>query len=429
MQRSSKFIRHLFFDATTPTLAANETATVIDATTSNEVRYVQGCLTTLALDGHQVPANMFNPAESNPILHRVKKQLVDVKAFHDTWMGGVDQTALVSLQPLATQLGLKEVWMKDESTRLGLKAFKGLGVSWAVEQFRRRHGLKACKTLATMTDGNHGRALAYVAQQMHIPCVVFVPGSMVPARREAIEQYGADVVVVKGSYDDAILAVRKEAEEKGWTLIVDTAWEGYTEVPLDITVGYTTIFREAEEQLLRASATAVTHVFLQAGVGGFASAGVAAVHLSHSKAWHPEVKFVVVEPTDADCILENVRHPAPPNTELRSCTGATESIMAGLNCGQPSILSWPILRDLCAGFVAVGDTWAKSSVKALAKLGVVSGESGAAGLAGLQALMLSPALQTERCRLGLGADSVVMLVSTEGDTDPVLYQKILAGDV
>jgi len=332
------------------------------------------------------------------------------------------------LPSVAEGLGLKHVWLKDEGKRWGLKAFKGLGCSWAVERLRRKQGLKGL-TLATMTDGNHGRALAFVAKKMKIPCVVFVPKNMVPARRQAIVDLGATVTVVEGMYDDAIVAVRKEAEEKGYTLVVDTAWEGYTEAPLDIMVGYTTIFREVQEQLEELfqqgqQPDQVTHVFLQAGVGGFAAAGVAAIHLSRSARWSEDVKFVVVEPTDADCMLENVRNP-PDTKELRFCTGQTDSIMSGLNCGQPSILSWPLLRDLASGFAAVGDDWAKKGVRTLHKLGIVAGESGVAGLSALEALMTLPSLSQERTRLGLNEQSVVLLVNTEADTDPVLYQQIV----
>jgi diaminopropionate ammonia-lyase len=401
-----------------------------------EVRYAEGVLTTRQLDRkdiHGCPRGEPQHADTTEIMMRIKAQLSEVAAFHKTWEGGVPTTPLVPLAPLAKELGLKQVWLKDEGNRSmggeNLKAFKGLGVSWAVERVRRAGGLKQGTTVATMTDGNHGRALAYVAQKMGIPCVVFVPGNMVPARREAIEKYGAKVIIVKGSYDDAIVVVRKEAEKNGWILVVDTAWKGYTDVPLDILVGYTTIFRETEEQLVEVKAEApVTHVFLQAGVGGFSSAGVAAVHLSKSKSWAKDVKFVIVEPSDADCILENVRNPPAKDEELRFALGDTDSIMAGLNCGQPSILSWPIVRDLASGFVALGDTWPREAVRKLHGLGVVAGESGVAGVAGLQALMNLPSLAQERDRLGLGPDSVVLLISTEADTDPGLYQQILAED-
>ena len=176
--------------------------------------------------------------------------------------------------------------------------------------------------------------------------------------------------------------------------------------------GYTTMYHEVEQQIAP-KGLAFTHVFLQAGVGGFAAASVAAVHLSKSVSWASDCKFVIVEPTDADCVLENILNPPLKNEPLRFALGATNSIMAGLNCGQPSILAWPVLRDLASGFIALGDSYAKEAVCELHAHGVVAGESGAAGLAGLMALTQQDFLVQEKTRLGLDEKSVVLIVNTE----------------
>jgi diaminopropionate ammonia-lyase len=207
-----------------------------------------------------------------------------------------------------------------------------------------------------------------------------------------------------------------DAAKNGWQVISDTAYEGYTEIPRWIMEGYSTIFAETDEQ----GAAQPTAVFLQAGVGGLACAG--ALHYLRRPGTPP--KQISVEPTDADCLLESI---CSPDGSIRVAKGKQDSIMAGLNCGTPSLLAWPVIRARMHYFLAVDDDYARDAMRKLAagtpKL--VSGESGAAGLAGLLALCTNPALAAERQKLGLGANAQVLLVSTEGDTDPVSYKKIV----
>jgi diaminopropionate ammonia-lyase len=206
------------------------------------VRFTDGCSAAARLEGPSLPSDTANKlfsgttVETEAILSKMQQQLSAVAAFHSSWESGVVPTPLTDLQPLARELGLNQIWLKDESSRLGLKSYKGLGMSWAVEQMKRCRKVCSTTTLATMADGNDGQALAYEAQKMGLPCVVFVPSSMVAVKQQAILQLGAEVKVVEGSYDEALLKVRAEADAKGYTLIVDGAWEGYKEVPLDIMV-------------------------------------------------------------------------------------------------------------------------------------------------------------------------------------------------
>eukprot|EP00933_Yihiella_yeosuensis_P073448 TRINITY_DN82143_c0_g1_i1.p1 TRINITY_DN82143_c0_g1~~TRINITY_DN82143_c0_g1_i1.p1 ORF type:complete len:418 (-),score=55.16 TRINITY_DN82143_c0_g1_i1:130-1230(-) len=365
-----------------------------------------------------------------------------------------------------------------------------------------------------MTDGNHGRAVAHIAHKMGCKCVIYVPEIMAEARREAIRKEGAEVIVVEGSYDDSIATVRAKCEGPDqWCLISDVGWPGYEDVPGDICCGYGTIFREVEEEMLKGISNMtkseehesannfkpITHLFLQAGVGGFASAGVCYAYWNSKRwrkpgsdssdlkdvVWSKDLKIICVEPSDADCILENAKYcfqsgkavseslagtdsanSSNSSTEkqrvdclsflsdlvklvVSSCTlrtkssperkidpesglaishGRTESIMQGLNCGVPSTTAWPVLRDLCDGYLAVGDRYAKDAVRFLKEEeDVVSGESGCAGIAGVMAAMGSEK-NLSLSDLGLGEDSVILFVSTESDTDPDVYGKIIRGE-
>jgi diaminopropionate ammonia-lyase len=304
-------------------------------------------------------------------------------------------TPLLSLPKVAETINVKQVLLKDEGKRLGLKAFKGAGVGFAIDERIKAVGHDeffkngADTTITTMTDGNHGRAVANYAKKIGAKCVIFVPNIMSTHRRQAIENEGAEVVVVDGDYDDSIDEVVAQATAKNWHMILDTAFEGYEAVPSDIVSGYGgTIFEEVTQQLEKSHPGAqITHLVLCAGVGSFASGGAMAAYTKikdGSSVWSPSLKFVVVEPGDAACLLENVQRadadtsandPAATTVTvvttaggaaefvLQKCTGKTESLMAGLNCGVPSTAAFPILRDLTDVFVSVSDDYARKAVR------------------------------------------------------------------
>jgi diaminopropionate ammonia-lyase len=321
----------------------------------------------------------------------------DARAFHRT-LPGYAPTLLVALPELAQKLGAKNLWVKDESKRFGLNAFKALGASYAIHRFLKGRNAEGI-TFTTATDGNHGRAVAWTAARLHQRAVIYVPGNTSRARIDALKEEGAEVVVVDGNYDETVVRAAKDAEKFGRQVISDTAWPGYTEIPRWIMEGYETLFDEIDEQIPKAP----TLVMLQAGVGGLAYAG--ACHYRRGKG----PRLICVEPTDADCLLESI---ASPDGSIQVAKGKQNSIMAGLNCGTPSLVAWPLLREALDGFVAVDDAYAEDAMRQLAPK-VVSGESGAAGLAGLLALP----------KEAQGQD--VLLISTEGDTDPESYRRIL----
>lgn len=347
------------------------------------------------------------------------------RAFHRT-LPGYAPTPLVELPALAKELGVGRLFLKDESKRFGLNAFKGLGASYAIHRVMKANPSRSW-TFATATDGNHGRAVAWSAKRLGQKAVIFVPKNTVKARIDAIRGEGAEVIVVDGTYDDTVKRAADEATKHGWQVISDTAWPGYMEIPGWIMAGYETLFEEAEEQRLKARAPHFDALFLQAGVGGLAYAGVA--HANRGSGMRPSI--VCVEPTDADCLLESI---ASKDGSIRVAKGKQDSIMAGLNCGTPSLLAWPALRAGIDFFLAVDDDYAREAMRRLArpKPGdpvVVSGESGAAGLAGLLALANEASLAGERAALPLGKENSVLLISTEGDTDPVNYAKIVDRDL
>jgi diaminopropionate ammonia-lyase len=317
-------------------------------------------------------------------------------AFHQS-LPGYSPTPLVPVPDLAAELGVGRVLVKDESSRLGLPAFKVLGASWACRQVLDRH---PGAMLVTATDGNHGRAVARMAAHFGVGATVFVPVVMLPQTAARIAAEGAKVVWVDGDYDDAVRwAAAFAADEPGRALVQDTAWAGYEQVPAWIVQGYQTLLDEVDTQL----GGAPDLVAVPVGVGSLAEAVVR--HYRRPGAAHPSV--LSVEPDTAACVLASLTAARPVTVP----TAAT--VMAGLNCGTISRSAWPVLRDGCDAAVAVSDQDALSAVADLGQLGVSSGPSGAAALAGARAALNEPG---RRLSLGLDDDAVVVLLSTERST-------------
>lgn len=317
----------------------------------------------------------------------------EAQAFHRS-LPGYAPTPLVSLPALASELGVGRLLVKDESARLGLPAFKVLGASWACRLVLEE---QPGATLVTATDGNHGRAVARMAAHFGVPATVFVP-SVVRAQPAAlIEGEGATVVWVDGNYDEAVRSAAAFAEAAAHrALVQDTAWPGYEQVPAWIVEGYVTILHEIDAELDRPPDLVAVPV----GVGSLAEAVVR--HYRQPTAPHPSV--LAVEPDTAACVLASLRAGAPVTVE----TAATA--MAGLNCGTVSSSAWPVLRGGCDAAVAVGDDDALRAVADLGRVGVSSGPSGAATLAGVRRALGEPAM---RSALNLPAEPVVVLLSTE----------------
>ncbi|MFH1700875.1 MAG: diaminopropionate ammonia-lyase [Candidatus Zixiibacteriota bacterium] len=348
-------------------------------------------------------------------------------------------TPLISLSELSRHLGIGKLYVKDEAHRFGLKAFKSLGASYAIYRFLISENIIAASekldlknippgkfTFCTATDGNHGRAVAWTAKIMSQKAVIFMPKSAVPARIQNIESENARVIIVDGEYDDAVKASARTAKENGWIVISDTAYENYMQIPSDIMAGYQTMFKEIESQLeLRNyNIPGIDLVVLQGGVGSFAA----------SAAWYfcnrypqKKSKLIIVEPTEAACLMASAKS---PDGTLTVFEGSFKTIMAGLNCGTPSITAWPILKQTVDAFIAISDDYAREAMRKYyfplkGDLQIISGESGASGLAGLLAIMKSPKLKNLKQLLALDNNSRVLIFNTEGDTDPINFNRIV----
>jgi len=338
---------------------------------------------------------------------------------------GYAPSPLIEAPKLAEELGLGRLWVKDESSRLDLPSFKILGASWGVYRALDRHigGFAAWRTLddlteqlaayrplalAAATDGNHGRAVARMARLLALDARIFVPAGTALARIEAIESEGATCDVVDGTYDDAVARSAEEADDQ-CLVISDTSWPGYEEVPRWVIEGYSTIFWEIEEQV---AAEGVDAVVIQLGVGALGAAAVR--HWRIASAVRPVM--IGVEPDRAACVLASLEA-----GRIVTIPGPHDSIMAGLNCGTPSIVAWPLVSAGFDAVAAIDDDRARDGMRALASAGVVAGETGAAGLGCLLDLHASGVL----AELGITGVSRVLVLSTEGATDPRAYAEIV----
>jgi diaminopropionate ammonia-lyase len=315
-------------------------------------------------------------------------------------------------------MGLRDILVKDEGHRFGLKAFKSLGASWALDRIRRAG--TPLTTVASATEGNHGRGVAWSAKQLGLKAVIFMTTKASPRRVEAIRREGAEVVLLEGTYEDAVRMCAERSAAEGWQVVADVGYPGYLETPGWISEGYSTILEEVKEQC----ADVPDVVIAQAGVGGFAAAV-----MEHFAAETPRPKLAIVEPTDADPLLESAMsadgRPTPS-------TGGQNTIMGGLNCSEVSLTAWPVIRDRADVYFSVTDDLAREAMRRYARPEggdprVVAGESGASGLAGLIALTRLESLAGAREALGLSPESTVLVFVTEGDTDPESWDRIVGG--
>jgi diaminopropionate ammonia-lyase len=353
----------------------------------------------------------------HPLGHDQVSGYPDTLSFHRA-LPGYGQTPLVDAGSLARELGLDGLWIKDESRRFGLPAFKFLGASWAISQLlaggsdagelARNARAQGIDRLTTATDGNHGRAVARMAALVGLRATIYIPEAMRPARRDAITSEGAELVVVPAGYDEAVRqSLADAAGDPSCRAVNDADLDGSSPVGGWVIDGYSTLFREIDAQLPPEAAIDV--VLLQTGVGAFASAGVRWA-IGHG------ITPFAVDPSGAACIAASLAAGHPVTIET------TGTSMAGLDAGTPSAAAWQTLADGLAGVIVVGDDEADQATRELAGLGIEAGESGAAGLAGLRALVEDPACASLRP----GCLRQALVVVTEGATDPERYARVLA---
>ena len=333
-----------------------------------------------------------------------KPAAVEVQVFHAA-LPGYAPTPLTEVPALATELGVGRVFVKDESARMGLPAFKVLGASWAVHQVLARRPAGDEVVLVTATDGNHGRAVARMARLFGQRACVFVPGGVHPTAVAAIAAEGAQVTEIAGNYDEAVRLAAEAAGKPGTTLVQDAGWPGYEQVPGWVVEGYSTLFAEVDVQLSEAGVAEPALVIIPAGVGSLAQA---AITRYRGRPDPGTTALLTVEPGTAACVLASL-----VRGELGTIS-TSETIMTGLNCGTPSMLAWPYLRDGLDAAVAVADADSARAARDLAGYGIPAGPCGGAALAGARAALTGEGADIRRAALAVGPDATVVLLSTEG---------------
>ncbi len=363
-----------------------------------------------------------------------------VRKYHATFPQ-YQKTPLRRLSSLAAALGVKDIYVKDESFRFGLNAFKVLGGSYAIGTVIAKklgippealtYGLITSEetkkalgpvTFISATDGNHGRGVAWSARELGQKSVIYMPKGSAKERYDNIVSCGASCTITDLNYDDAVRKADADAKENGWVLVQDTSWPGYEEIPRAIMQGYTTLSLETYEQL---DGVIPSHIFLQAGVGSFASSATALFTEAFGKEHKPVI--TIVEPNEAACIYKTMK---AADGKLHPVTGDMNSIMAGLCCGEPVTVGIDILRTYADYFISEPDYAAADGMRVLSSpLGaderIVSGESGAAAFGAAYELLTDKALSSCKEKLGLDESSVLLFVSTEGATDRVNYRNIV----
>lgn len=360
-------------------------------------------------------------------------------AYHSSFPE-YQETPLAELKNLAGYLGVKNIYVKDESYRFGLNAFKVLGGSYCIGNYiADRLGKDISElpyeklvspevqeeigqlTFVTATDGNHGRGIAWTANRLGQKSVVFMPKGSAEERLHNIQALGADASITDMNYDDAVRHANACAEKHGWVMVQDTAWEGYEKIPGWIMEGYTTMALEAVRQLEKEKPT---HIFLQAGVGAMAGA-ITGFFSDYYKEERPVI--TIVEPNKADCIYRSAK---ANDGKPHFVTGDMNTIMAGLACGEPCTIGWDVLKDHADYFISMPDYVAAKGMRILGSplkddQRVISGESGAATLGFVAEVMTNPALNEIREALKLDENSKILCISTEGDTDQENYRNVL----
>ena len=321
-------------------------------------------------------------------------------------------TPLESLNKLSNELKLKNIFYKDESKRFGLKSFKALGGAYAVEKITK--GRKKI-TVSTATAGNHGKSVAWGAKNLGLNCKIFISENVSETRAEEMKNLNAEVIRVKGNYEDSLNFCKEESKKNNWEIIQDVAWPDYELVPKLTMAGYSTMIKEISVQ----TNEYITHIFLQAGVGGMAAGVVAGVANYFKKV----PKIIIVEPENANCVMQSIENNTPTSVDIKK-----ESIMGGMSCGEVSIVPWKILKNSVNNCVSVPDKFVSQTVAMLADkvLSDISIEGGECSTPGITSLISCCNNDETKSALEINENSNILLIGCEGSADIELYQKLLS---
>ena len=346
------------------------------------------------------------------ILKNITKEQIDEAYLTISKWDSYNSTPLLQLNKLTKELNLNKIYYKDESKRFSLKSFKALGGAYAVEKITK--GNKDI-TVSTATAGNHGRSVAWGAKRLGLKCKIFISEYVSDARGKAMQELGADVVKVKGNYENSLIECIKQSKENSWQIVQDVAWKDYMLIPTLTMAGYSVMMKEIVDQINNEE---ITHIFLQAGVGGMAGAMVAgaARYLKNIP------KMIVVEPDSAACVMESIK-----TGKLEKINITRESLMGGMSCGEPSLVPWKILKKSVNNCISIPDDDIGKAMKLFANASfgddkIVAGEN---SVPGVISLIASCNDQNIKNKLDLDIKSKVLLIGCEGDTDQEMYQKLI----
>ena len=357
--------------------------------------------------------NKKNNFTRNGILNVISKNNIDEAYNIISKWNNYSPTPLISLNKLSKKLGLNKIFYKDESKRFHLKSFKALGGAYAVEKVTK--GNKEI-VVSTATAGNHGRSVAWGAKKLELKCKIFISDYVSESRAEVMRNFGAEVIRVKGNYEDSLNECIKQSKKNNWQIVQDVAWQDYKLVPKLTMAGYSVMMKEISEQI---NSQQISHVILQAGVGGMAAAMIAGIarYLDHIP------KIIIVEPESAACVLESIK-----TGKIEKIIIQKESLMGGMSCGEVSLVPWEILKNSVNYCVTVSDDYISKTVKFLANSEfsdekIIGGECSTPGIISLVGLCNDVKIKKE---INLNEDSKVLLFGCEGDADEELYKKLMS---
>jgi len=351
--------------------------------------------------------------DKDQILRSISKDDIDDAYNSISKWEGYAPTPLISLNKLSKELSLKNIFYKDEDKRFDLKSFKALGGAYAVEKVTK--GNKDI-VVATATAGNHGRSVSWGARRLGLKCKIFISEFVSEARGKAMSDLGADVIKVKGNYEKSLIECIKQSTENNWQIVQDVAWKDYMLVPKYTMAGYSVMMREIIDQI---NSEKITHIILQAGVGGMAGAMVAGI----ARYLDNIPTTIVVEPDSAACVLESIKTGKIEKIDIKR-----ESLMGGMSCGEVSLVPWEILKNSVKHCISLPDDDIGKTMKLLGNSSfsdeqIIAGENSAPGVIGLIA---SCEDQNVKEKLQLDQNSNVLIIGCEGDTDKEMYQKLIS---
>jgi len=346
------------------------------------------------------------------ILNSLSKQDIDQAYLSISNWEGYSPTPLIKINKLSKELNLNQIFYKDESKRFDLKSFKALGGAYAVEKVSK--GNKDI-VVATATAGNHGRSVAWGARRLGLKCKIFISEFVSDARGQAMIELGADVIKVKGNYEKSLIECIKQSTDNNWQIVQDVAWKDYMIVPKFTMAGYSVMMKEIVDQIEN---NKITHIILQAGVGGMAAAMVAGI----ARYLDNIPKTIVVEPDSAACVLESIKSGKIEKIDIKR-----ESLMGGMSCGEVSLVPWEILKNSVKYCISLPDDDIAKTMKLLGNASfsdekIIAGENSAPGVISLITICEDEKIKDN---LKLNKDSNILLIGCEGDTDQAMYQKLI----